>query len=100
MRARIDGGKGIRITSLLCWTSYCFLKYVPVSSSPYFTYVKKSGSLQCAGGRGKGGRWERWDPYSVQGVGGRVADGRDGEEGGKGGKYAWEAKSAQDQSYQ
>ena len=36
----------------------------------------------------------------MQGVGGRVADGRDGEEGGKGGKYAWEAKSAQDQSYQ
>ena len=31
---------------------------------------------------------------------GRVADGRDGEGGGKGGKYAWEAKSAQDQSYQ
>ena len=36
----------------------------------------------------------------MQGVGGRVADRRDGEEGGKGGKYAWEAKSAQDQSYQ
>ena len=82
MMIRRDGGKGIRITSLLCWTSYCFLKYVPASSSPHFTYVKKSGSLQCAG------------------VGGRVADGRDGEEGGKGGKYAWEAKSAQDQSYQ
>ena len=58
---RRDGGKGIRITSLLCWALYCFLQYVPASSSQNFTPVIKLGFLQCAWeGGGGGGRWERW----------------------------------------
>ena len=58
MTMRRDGGKGILITSFLCWASYCFQQYVAASSSPNFTRVKRSGSLQCAGGGGGGG-WQR-----------------------------------------
>ena len=67
--------KGIRITSLLCWASYCFLQYVPASSSQNFTPVIKLGFLQCAwegggggvadGRDGEGGRWERWAGWQM-----------------------------------
>ena len=52
------------------FAGYCFLQYMPASSSQNFTPVIKLGFLQCAW-EGEGG-WQ-------MGEMGRVADGRDGD---------------------